>query len=30
MVFSDGHSSQVAGWSGSPEDGIALKLDVGV
>jgi protocatechuate 3,4-dioxygenase beta subunit len=30
MVFSDGYSSQLARWSGSPEDGIALKLDVRV
>lgn len=30
MVFSDGYSSQLASWSGSPEDGIALKLNVGV
>jgi protocatechuate 3,4-dioxygenase beta subunit len=30
MVFSDGYSSQLATWSGSPEDGIALKLNVGV
>lgn len=30
MVFSDGYSSQLASWSGSPEDAIALKLDVGV
>jgi protocatechuate 3,4-dioxygenase beta subunit len=30
MVFSDGYSSQLAAWSGSPDDGIALKLNVGV
>jgi hypothetical protein len=30
MVFSDGNSSQLASWSGSPDDGIALKLDVRV
>lgn len=30
MVFSDGYSSQLASWSGSPEEGIALKLNVGV
>ena len=30
MVFRDGHSSQLARWSGSPERGIALKLNVGV
>jgi protocatechuate 3,4-dioxygenase beta subunit len=30
MVFSDGYRSQLASWSGSPGDGIALKLNVGV
>ena len=30
MVFSDGYASQLADWSGSPDDGIALKLNVGV
>jgi protocatechuate 3,4-dioxygenase beta subunit len=30
MVFSDGYSSQLADWSGSAGDGIALKLNVGV
>jgi protocatechuate 3,4-dioxygenase beta subunit len=29
-VFSDGYSSQLASWSGSPDDKIALKLNVGV
>jgi protocatechuate 3,4-dioxygenase beta subunit len=30
MVFSDGYSSQLASWSGSPDDEIALTLNVGV
>jgi protocatechuate 3,4-dioxygenase beta subunit len=30
MVFSDGYASQLAAWSGSPSDGIALRLNVGV
>jgi protocatechuate 3,4-dioxygenase beta subunit len=30
MVFSDGYSSQLASWSGSPDDRIALELNVGV
>jgi protocatechuate 3,4-dioxygenase beta subunit len=30
MVFSDGYASQLARWSGSPDDRIALKLNVGV
>jgi protocatechuate 3,4-dioxygenase beta subunit len=30
MVFSDGYASQLAAWSGSARDGIALKLNVGV
>jgi hypothetical protein len=30
MVFSDGYASQLAAWSGSATDGIALKLNVGV
>jgi protocatechuate 3,4-dioxygenase beta subunit len=30
MVFSDGYASQLADWSGSPSDGIALRLNVGV
>ena len=30
MVFSDGYRSQLASWSGSPDEGIALKLNVGV
>jgi protocatechuate 3,4-dioxygenase beta subunit len=30
MVFADGYASQLANWSGSVEDGIALKLNVGV
>ena len=29
-VFSDGYAGQLASWSGSPEKGIALKLNVGV
>jgi protocatechuate 3,4-dioxygenase beta subunit len=29
-VFSDGYSAQLASWSGSPDDKIALKLNVGV
>ena len=30
MVFSDGYASQLADWSGSPGDGIAVRLNVGV
>jgi protocatechuate 3,4-dioxygenase beta subunit len=30
MVFSDGYASQLASWSGSADQGIALKLNVGV
>jgi protocatechuate 3,4-dioxygenase beta subunit len=30
MVFSDGYASQLADWSGSASDGIALRLNVGV
>ena len=30
MVFSDGYAGQLASWSGSPDKGIALKLNVGV
>jgi hypothetical protein len=30
MVFSDGYKSQLATVTGSVEDGIALKLNVGV
>jgi len=30
MVFSDGYASQLADWSGSPSDGIAVRLNVGV
>jgi protocatechuate 3,4-dioxygenase beta subunit len=30
MVFSDGYASQLADWSGSAGDGIALRLNVGV
>ena len=30
MVFSDGYASQLADWSGSPSDGIAVTLNVGV
>jgi protocatechuate 3,4-dioxygenase beta subunit len=30
MVFSDGYSRQLADWSGSPDEGIALKLNVGL
>jgi protocatechuate 3,4-dioxygenase beta subunit len=30
MVFSDGYASQLADWSGSPSDGIALRLNGGV
>jgi protocatechuate 3,4-dioxygenase beta subunit len=30
MVFRDGYRSQLASWSGSPADGIALKRSVGV
>ena len=30
MVFSDGYAGQLATWSGSPDKGIALKLNVGV
>jgi hypothetical protein len=30
MVFSDGYSSQLAQWSGSPADRIQLKLNFGV
>jgi hypothetical protein len=30
MVFSDGYASQLADRSGSPSDGIAVRLDVGV
>ena len=29
-VFSDGYAGQLASWSGSPDQGIALKLNVGV
>ena len=29
-VFSDGYAGQLASWSGSADDGIALKLNVGV
>ncbi len=29
-VFSDGYAGQLASWSGSPDEGIALKLNVGV
>ena len=29
-VFSDGYASQLARWSGSPDKGIALTLNVGV
>ncbi|HEU0024654.1 MAG TPA: hypothetical protein VFQ12_08485 [Thermoleophilaceae bacterium] len=29
-VFSDGYASQLASWSGSPDDGIAIRLNVGV
>jgi protocatechuate 3,4-dioxygenase beta subunit len=30
MVFSDGYAGQLASWSGSADEGIALKLNVGV
>jgi protocatechuate 3,4-dioxygenase beta subunit len=30
MVFSDGYASQLADWSGSPSDEIAVRLNVGV
>jgi len=30
MVFSDGYASQLADWSGSPSNGIAVRLNVGV
>ena len=30
LVFSDGYAGQLASWTGSIEDGIALKLNVGV
>jgi protocatechuate 3,4-dioxygenase beta subunit len=30
MVFGDGYASQLASWSGAPDDEIALKLNVGV
>ena len=30
MVFSDGYAGQLASWSGSPDKGIALGLNVGV
>jgi hypothetical protein len=30
MVFGDGHASQLATASGSVEDGVTLKLGVGV
>jgi protocatechuate 3,4-dioxygenase beta subunit len=30
MVFSDGYRSQLASWSGSPREGIAVRLNVGV
>jgi protocatechuate 3,4-dioxygenase beta subunit len=30
MVFSDGYSSQLARWTGSPKEGIELALNVGV
>lgn len=30
MVFADGYASQLAEWSGSVEDGVTLKLNIGV
>src|SRR5215208_5444528 len=30
MVFSDGYASQLAAWSGSADDRVDLKLNVGV